>query len=103
MNNEFVNCKISSIENTNFIHIPGPNPLIVQGEKGAWDDEKLELCDILKDEGKDYLYYHATGNGNSYRIGVAVADDPLGPFVKYGDKPILDLESFGHGNDKYIA
>lgn len=53
--------------------------------------------------GKYYLYYHATGNGNSYRIGVAVADDPLGPFVKYGDKPILDLESFGHGNDKYIA
>lgn len=95
--------KIEAIENTKFIHIPGPNPLLVQGEKGAWDEEKLEVCDILKDEGKYYLYYHASGGGFGYRIGVAVADSPLGPFEKYGDKPILDLQNFGHGNDNYIA
>lgn len=100
---KFIDQKIASLESMNFTHIPGPNPILVQGEGGSWDDEKLELCDILKDEGKYYLYYHATGNGHSYRIGVAVADSPLGPFVKYGDKPILDLDSFGHGNDKYIA
>ena len=96
--------KIAAIENTKFIQVPGPNPLLVPGEKGAWDDGMLEMCDILKDDGKYYLYYHATGQGESYRIGVAVADSPLGPFQKYGDRPILDLCGFGEGdNDRYIA
>lgn len=103
MYNKFIKEKISAIENSNFTHIIGPNPLLVTGETGSWDDDKIELCDIFKDNGKYYLYYHAMGNGESYRIGVAVADNPLGPFVKYENNPILDLENFGQGNDKYIA
>lgn len=99
-----LNAKIQAIENLKFTQIPGPNPLLVPGEPGSWDDGMLEMCDILKDNGKYYLYYHATGAGQSYRIGVAVSDSPLGPFVKYGDKPILDLTTFGHSsNDLYIA
>lgn len=104
MNDEILNAKLSAIENTRFIHIPGPNPLIIPGESGSWDDGMLEMCDVLKDDGKYYLYYHATGAGESYRIGVAVAESPLGPFVKYGNAPILDLAAFGSGsNDRYIA
>ncbi len=104
MNDEILNAKLSAIENTRFIHIPGPNPLIIPGESGSWDDGMLEMCDILKDDGKYYLYYHATGAGESYRIGVAVAEGPLGPFVKYGSAPILDITTFGNSsNDRYIA
>jgi len=104
MNEDYIREKIQAIENIQFIHIPGPNPILTPGEPGSWDDGMMEMCDILKDDGKYYLYYHATGNGSSYRIGVAVSDHPLGPFVKYSDKPILDLESFGNSsNDRYIA
>ena len=103
MDNLFIEQKIAAIENSNFIHIPGPNPILTPGEKGAWDDGILEMCDILKDNGKYYLYYHAKGNGENYRIGVAVSDNPLGPFQKYGDKPILDLTGFGGSDDAYIA
>ena len=99
---ENVAARIAAIEAQNFIQIPGPNPLLMPGEPGAWDDGMIEMCDILKDDGKYYLYYHATGRGESYRIGVAVADHPLGPFKKYGTEPILDL-TFGGGSDRYIA
>lgn len=99
---ENVLARIAAIEAQSFVQIPGPNPLLTPGEKGAWDDGMLEMCDILKDDGKYYLYYHATGRGESYRIGVAVADSPLGPFKKHGTEPILDL-SFGGGSDRYIA
>ena len=102
MDDRVLLAKLNAIENTSFTQIPGPNPILVPGKPGSWDDGMCEMCDILKDNGKYYLYYHATGAGMSYRIGVAVADHPLGPFVKHGDRPILDL-TFGDGNDRYIA
>ncbi|MBQ2876600.1 MAG: hypothetical protein IJE25_06295 [Clostridia bacterium] len=102
MDNLVLAAKINAIENSSFVQISGPNPLIMPGEQGAWDDGMCEMCDILKDNGKYYLYYHATGRGESYRVGVAVSDNPLGPFVKHGTEPILDL-TFGDGNDRYIA
>ena len=102
MENLVLAAKISAIEHSSFTQIPGPNPLLIPGKPGAWDDGMCEMCDILKDDGKYYLYYHATGRGESYRVGVAVSDSPLGPFVKHGTEPILDL-SFGDGNDRYIA
>ena len=102
MENIVLSAKINAIESARFTQIPGPSPLLLPGKPGAWDDGMCEMCDILKDDGKYYLYYHATGRGESYRVGVAVADNPLGPFVKHGTEPILDL-SFGDGNDRYIA
>lgn len=104
MKDMILEAKLRAIEETRFVQVPGPNPLLIPGEPGSWDDGMLEMCDVLKDNGKYYLYYHATGRGESYRIGVAVADSPLGPFRKYGDAPILDLTGFGNsGNDRYIA
>lgn len=103
MEQSFISQKIAAIENTDFIHIPGPNPILIPGKPGSWDDGILEACDIFKDAGKYYLYYHGRGNGENYRIGVAVSDSPLGPFVKYGNQPILDLKGFGVSDDAYIA
>ena len=38
-----------SILSRQFIQIPGSNPIVVVGGKGAWDERCIESCDILKD------------------------------------------------------
>ncbi len=77
-----------------FIHVMGPSPAIVPGEKDAWDGRILECCDIFKDEDTYYWYYHARGDRElypkGYRVGVATAPTPLGPWTRYEGNPILD-------------
>ncbi len=73
-----------------FIQIPGPNPLLKPGPEGSWDDGMLEASDAFFDDGITFFYYHAVGDGQGYRLGVASASHPLGPFRKHGDAPILD-------------
>ena len=91
------------IEQTKFIQIPGPNPIIMPGEKGDWDDSVVEASDAFRDVGTYYFYYHACGAGKGYRLGVASSDHPLGPFKKHGDKPILDLGKKGEWDSKHVA
>ncbi|MFC1738868.1 hypothetical protein ACFL1G_07470 [Planctomycetota bacterium] len=83
------------IELSEFIHIPGPNPLIRTGQPGDWDDENAETGDAFEDLGTYYLYYHSMNKRSdfqyAYQIGVATAASPLGPFKKYGNKPILPV------------
>jgi len=86
-----------------FIQIPGPNPVITPGPDGAWDDGVTEAADAFRDVGTYYFYYHATGAGKGYRLGVASATSPLGPFEKHGDKPVLDLGPKGSWDDRYVA
>lgn len=86
-----------------FIHIPGPNPILEPADKPAWDDDILETAGVFKDMGKYYLYYHASGNGEGYQIGVAVADHPLGPFKRYEKNPILGRGEEGTWEDVHIA
>ena len=77
------------IANTRFIHIPGPNPILDEGEEGAWDEKYCETAGILKDGFTYYLYYHAVGQGRGYRTGVATASHPMGPWKKYEQNPVL--------------
>ncbi|MFH1918573.1 MAG: hypothetical protein ABIP48_01620 [Planctomycetota bacterium] len=91
------------VEPGRFIQIPGPNPILRPGEEGAWDDGVIEAADALNDRGTYYFYYHATGAGKGYRLGVATAPDPLGPFRKQGDKPILELGPKGSWDDRHVA
>jgi hypothetical protein len=86
-----------------FIQIPGPNPILVPGDEGAWDGGVIEAADALKDLGTYYFYYHGTGSGKGYRLGVATASHPLGPFRKHGDNPVLDLGSKGSWDDRHVA
>jgi hypothetical protein len=79
------------------IHVPGPNPIIRSGAAGDWDEEVIECCSVLKDYHTYCLYYHGIpkdkkkwGQG-SYRIGVATAAHPLGPWTKHGSAPVLDV------------
>ncbi len=86
-----------------FLHIPGPNPILVPGRAGAWDDGVIEAADAFHDGQTFYLYYHGTGQGKGYRLGAATASHPLGPFTKHGDRPILDLGSPGSWDDRNVA
>ncbi|MFC1737717.1 hypothetical protein ACFL1G_01550 [Planctomycetota bacterium] len=83
------------------IHILGPSPAIVpSADRSAPDSSVLESCDVLKDtDGTWYWYYHAISHvddyGGSYRICVATAKNPLGPWTKYEDNPVLELGEEG--------
>ncbi|NQU23365.1 MAG: hypothetical protein HQ567_18955 [Candidatus Nealsonbacteria bacterium] len=86
-----------------FLHIPGPNPILVPGKEGAWDDGVIEAADALEDRGSYYLFYHGTGSGKGYQLGVATAAHPLGPFRKHGNKPVLEIGPKGSWDDRHVA
>lgn len=96
------------IESSRFIQIPGPNPIIKTGGEGEWDEYIMEASDAFKDFGKYYFYYHAIGKDKDrwprgYRLGVAIADHPLGPFTKYEGNPILDHGPDDSWDDQHVA
>ena len=89
-----------------FIHVMGPSPAIVPGDKDAWDGWILENCDIFKDDFTYYWFYHARGTEElypkGYRVGVATAPTPLGPWTKYEGNPILDYGADGSWDDESV-
>jgi len=87
---------------TEFIQVPGPNPILIPGENG-WDSRVIEAADILKDHDTYYFYYHAVGEKGSYQLGVATADHPLGPWKKYENNPILEVGPEGSWDDIHVA
>jgi len=98
----------NNIESSEFIHIPGPNPILRPGPTGAWDDENIEAGDAFEDLGTYYLYYHSMSSHSDfeyqYQIGVATADRPLGPFIKQSkDHPILSVGKKESWDDGAIA
>ena len=70
------NCLISSRD---LLQIPGPNPAIVRGEGGEWDESVIESCDMFKDFGIYCWYYHGVPKDAArwprigYRVGLATA------------------------------
>jgi len=101
--------KTIEIETSKFIQIPGPNPILVTGGKDSWDEKWIECCDIFKDYNTYYLYYHGMPLNDKlwpvqgYRIGVATASHPLGPWKKYEKNPIVDLGAKGDWDDHSVA
>jgi hypothetical protein len=94
------------------IQIPGPNPIVSRGAAGAWDEACIEAADILRDytEGTEtyYLYYHGVGRNpeqraGSYQLGVATASQPLGPWEKAAQNPVLELGAEGDWDDHHVA
>jgi xylan 1,4-beta-xylosidase len=56
----------------------GPSP------EGSWNDAKVWAPDVFHYNDQFYLYYTANN-----KIGVAVADDPTGPFIDFFDQPFI--------------
>jgi len=97
------------IKNAPFIQIPGPNPLIIPGGEGAWDGAVVEAGHVFKDEHTYYFYFHgAPGDHDQwprdgYRIGVASALHPLGPWTKYDGNPVIDQGPEGSWRGLHVA
>jgi len=104
-----------------FIQIPGPNPILRPAEdESAWDSSIMECCGVFRDGTTGwsdeyspetyYLYYHARTNepekwdGRAgYRLGVASAPHPLGPWTKHEGNPVIDLGEKGSWEDGWVA
>ncbi|MBM4046958.1 MAG: hypothetical protein FJ279_17785, partial [Planctomycetes bacterium] len=92
-----------------FIQIPGPNPILTSGLKGAWDEQCIEACDAVKDFETYYLFYHGVPKDKArwgdvgYQVGLATAKHPLGPWQKFGDGPVLTVGPKGSWEDSSVA
>jgi hypothetical protein len=92
------------------IHVLGPSPAITpSAERSAVDSGILESCDVLKDtDGTWYWYYHAESKDKDrwpegYRICVATSKNPLGPWKKYENNPVLEHGKEGEWDHEVVA
>lgn len=70
--------------------------IVENGPEGSWDQYAIHDPYPLVHDGKIYLYYKSAFNRpNPVWVGggLAIADEPLGPFVKH---PLNPLTSSGH-------
>ncbi|UXX77869.1 family 43 glycosylhydrolase [Reichenbachiella carrageenanivorans] len=67
--------------------------VVENGEPGTWDQYSIHDPYPLVYKGKIYLYYKAAfGDRPDYLVanGLAIADNPLGPFEKHPLNPVLN-------------
>ncbi|KRF07983.1 glycosidase [Paenibacillus sp. Soil766] len=58
----------------------------------AWGYKQFWAPEVVEFKGKYYMYYTARWQEkDSLRIGVAVSDNPVGPFVDVFDQPMFDF------------
>ncbi len=89
----------------------GTEPVLMVTPEQDWelasgDYRWNEGPDILKHDGKYYLFYSGGCYADStYSIGYAVSDSPMGPFVKYDKNPVIaSTENVsGPGNNSYFT
>ena len=69
---------------------------------GYWDRDCIHNPSVIKHNGKYYMYYMGNyGNGeywdhrNHQRVGVAVAENPAGPWTRF-NTPVIDDSPSGH-------
>ncbi len=63
--------------------------VIHTGAEGEWDSRLIHDPFPLVHDGKIYLYYKS-GFNHRDAGGLAIAEDPAGPFVKYEKNPVLN-------------
>lgn len=76
--------------------VPYNKIVIPNGEKGEWDQYSIHDPYPLVYKGKIYLYYKSDTGVAPHWIrmqGLAIADNPLGPFTKHALNPVI---SSGH-------
>ncbi|AQQ08665.1 Extracellular exo-alpha-(1-_5)-L-arabinofuranosidase precursor [Sedimentisphaera cyanobacteriorum] len=85
--------------------LTGEKHLILEPDQG-WDQEAgwvNEAPWMLKHKGTYYLLFSGSGaNTQEYGVGYATADNPMGPFTKYENNPIIEkgggVYGPGHGS-----
>ncbi|WP_346858507.1 glycoside hydrolase family protein [uncultured Draconibacterium sp.] len=83
-------------------------PLLEVGEKGAWDDHCTSNPSFIKHPNGQYWLYYKAWNDEEYmnpvnpkirgnrKYGLAIAEKPEGPYLRYSENPIIDYSSFGN-------
>ena len=79
---------------------------ILSIENVPWVQKQMWATDVAEKDGRYYLYFSAKDLNGLFRIGVATADNPTGPFVAEPD-PIrgtysIDPAVFRDGDDYYL-
>lgn len=84
------------------VHWKPEGQVYFHDNKNGWSDPKAKwdgaywAPEVYEVKGKYYLFYSAqwrlnpTNEVENFRIGVAVADKPTGPFVDLANKPLFD-------------
>lgn len=74
-----------------------PEGVVYTGNQpGSWTVKNYWAPEVYEIEGRYYMFFSADWKENptneleNFRIGVAVADNPTGPFLDVSDKPLFD-------------
>lgn len=85
-----------------------PNePLLYPGKKGQWDDHCTTNPSFFKHPNGEYWLYYKSFNTEGYehpkfkirgnrKYGLAIAKALEGPYVKYGENPVIDFHTMGN-------
>jgi hypothetical protein len=85
-------------------------PLLEAGPEGAWDDHCTTNPAFLQHENGQYWLYYKSWNTREYetatdplvrgnrKYGLAIAQKPEGPYIKYDGNPVIDFS--GRGNNR---
>lgn len=86
----------SSYSSKDLVNWESDGQVYYGNKKGAWGIDAFWAPEVYKHNNKYYLFYSAQWGHNptneleNFKIGVAVADKPTGPFVDISDKPVFD-------------
>ncbi len=78
------------------VHWKAEGQIYKGNHPGSWATANFWAPEVYERNGKFYLLfsadwrYNPTNEGENFRIGVAVADKPTGPFIEMHDRPIFD-------------
>jgi len=86
----------------NLLELTGNSTVIIRPTE-PWEGSVTEGPWMLKHHNRYYLLYSGNGaNTKRYAVGYATADNPVGPFTKYPENPIIKgstgIYGPGHGS-----
>ncbi len=92
-------------------------PLLLPGNEGAWDDHCSTNPAFIKHPNGQYWLYYKSWNTKEYetsthplirgnrKYGLAIAEQPEGPYIKYSGNPVIDFSGKGDNRqfeDAYV-
>lgn len=94
--NEAVNNGFLAYSSSDLSNWKNEGLIYSKDQSKGWGIHSFWAPEVYEKDGKFYLFYSAQWKENpsneleNFKIGVAVADNPLGPFLDIEDKPIFD-------------
>lgn len=82
----------------------GSNPILEKGAVDSWEESYILPAAVLWDWNTEQfiMFYEALDSSAVRAMGVAYADNPLGPWTKYGSNPVFEVGANGQWDDNLI-